>query len=239
MTGITYNTYLNSLANLAPVTASDPNFTADLPNIIDDAEFQCYTDLDLLNTVTTDSSATLSVNSRSFSLPSANGTFIVTQGFNVITPAGTTNPDLGTRNPLVPTTKEALNFLWPSVAGSTVPIYMAPVTQSSWIVGPWPDAAYTVEVSGTIRPAPLSSSNTTTLLSVYFPALFIAASMVRLSGYLKNYGAGVDDPKMAMTWSSRYQALLSSAEVEEARKKFSSAGWSDKQPAPLATPARV
>ncbi len=235
---LTYATYVASLQNLAPTVASDANFAIDLPNIIDDAEFQCYTDLDLLNTVAI-STGSLSISTRSFNLPSTNGTFIVTQGFNVITPAGTTNPDLGTRNPLVPMSKEALTFLYPGSTGSTVPSYMAPVSQSSWIVGPWPDAAYTVEVSGTIRPAALSSSNTTTLLSAYFPALFIAASMVRLSGYMKNYGAAVDDPKMAVTWSGRYKELLNGAEVEEARKKFSSAAWSDKSPAPLATPPRV
>lgn len=236
---LTYATYVNSLANLAPVAASDPSFTTDLPNIIDDAEFQCYVDLDLLNTVVTDSSATLTTGTRSFNLPSTLGTFMVTQGFNVITPAGTTNPDLGTRNPLVPTTKEALNYLWPSTTGSTVPQYMAPVSQSAWVVGPWPDAAYTVEVTGTIRPQPLSSTNVTTLLSVYFPALFLAASMVRLSAFQKNFGAAVDDPKMAVTWGSHYQELLKSAEVEEARKKFSSSAWSDKSPTPLATPPRV
>ncbi len=238
MTGLTYSAYVTSLQNLAPVAASDPNFATDLPNIIDDAEFACYVDLDLLNTVAT-ATATLSTSTRSFSLPSTNGTFMVTQGFSVITPSSATNPDSGTRNPLTPIAKEALTFLWPSSTGSTVPTYMAPVTQSSWIVGAWPDAAYTVEVTGTVRPNALSSSNTTTLLSVYFPALFVAASMVRLAGYMKNYGAAVDDPKMAMTWSGRYQELLKSAEIEEARKKFSSSAWSDKQPAPLANPPRV
>lgn len=236
---LTYTTYVSSLANLAPTLTGDPGFQTDLPNIIDDAEFQCYTDLDLLNTVVSDSSAALSTGTRSFSLPSANGTFIVTQGFNVITPAGTVNPDLGTRNPLLPISKEALTVLYPSTAGSSVPQYMAPVSQSAWIVGPWPDATYQVEVTGTIRPAPLSSSNVTTLLSVYFPALFLAQSMVRLAGYMKNYGAAVDDPKMAVTWSSRYKELLASAEVEEARKKFSSSGWSDKNPTPIATPPRT
>lgn len=236
---LTYATYVNSLANLAPVAASDPDFTTDLSNIIDDAEQRLYRELDLLNTVVTDSSATLTTGTRSFNLPSSIGTFIVTQGFNVITPAGTTNPDLGTRNPLVPITKEALNFLWPSTTGSTVPQYMAPVSQSAWVVGPWPDAAYTVEVSGTIRPQALSSTNTTTLLSTYFPDLFLAASMVRLSAYMKNFGSATDDPKMSVTWESHYQELLKSAETEEARKKFSSASWSDKQPAPLATPPRV
>lgn len=236
---LNYSSYVSSLANLAPTVTGDPGFQTDLANIIDDAEFQCYTDLDLLNTVVSDASAALSTGTRSFNLPSANGTFVVTQSFNVITPAGTTNPDLGTRNPLLPISKEALTFLYPSSTGSGVPQYMAPVSQSSWVVGPWPDAAYQVEVTGTIRPAPISSTNATTLLSVYFPALFVAASMVRLSGYMKNYGAAVDDPKMAVTWKARYDDLLKSSEVEEARKKFTSAGWSDKQPAPIATPPRT
>lgn len=235
---LTYATTVSSLQNLAPTVASDTNFATDLPNIIDDAEFQCYVDLDLLNTVATDTT-TLATSTRSFNLPSAVGTFMVTQGINVITPPGTTNPDSGTRNPLLPITKEVLNYLYPSTTGSGVPAYMAPVTQSSWIVGPWPNAAYTIEVTGTLRPAPLSSSNVTTLLSVYFPALFLAASMVRLSGYMKNYGAAADDPRMSLTWSQRYKDLLASAEVEEARKKFTSVAWSDKQPAPLATPPRV
>lgn len=238
MAGITYSTYVTSLQNLAPVSASDPNFAIDLPNIIDDAEFQCYTDLDLLNTIAI-ATSTLSISTRSFALPTTSGVFDVTQEFNVITPAGTTNPDSGTRNALVPITKEALSFLWPSATGSSVPLYMAPVTQSAWIVGPWPDAAYTIEVIGTMNQPALSSSNTTTLLSVYFPSLFIAASMVRLSGYMKNYGAAVDDPKMAVTWSSRYRDLLATAEEQESRKRFSAVAWSDKSPTPLATPPRV
>lgn len=236
---LNYSSFVSSIQNLAPTAAGDPNFATDLPNIIDDAEFQCYTDLDLLNTVTT-STTSLTTSSRSFDLPVPSaGTFMVTQGINVITPSGTTDPNAGTRNPLVPTTKEALNFLWPSSTGSTVPVYMAPVTQSSWIVGPWPDAAYTIEISGTIRPNALSSTNTTTLLSVYFPALFMAASMVRVAAFMKDYGAVTDDPKMAITWSLRYKELLASSQTEESRKKFSSAAWSDKNPAPLATPPRV
>lgn len=235
---LNYTQYVNSLENLAPTVAGDANFLTDLPNIIDDAEQRLYRELDLLTTVTVDSSATLSTTTRTFALPSTLGTFIVTESLNVITPVGTA-PDLGTRNPLVPCSREVLNFNWPSSTGSSVPQYFAPLNQSSFIVGPWPSAAFTVEVTGTIRPPAISSSVTTTLLSVYFPDLFVAASMVRLAGYMKNYGAAADDPKMATTWESHYQALINSAQTEEARKKFASAGWSDKQPTPLATPPRV
>lgn len=239
MAGLTYSTYVSSLANLAPVNSADAGFQADLPNIIDDAEQRIYRELDLLNTVARDSSATFSTSTRTFNLPSALGTFVVVEDINVITPAGTTDPEQGTRNALLPSSKEYLDFTYPSATGSTVPVYFGMVSQSTIVVGPWPDAAYTVEVVGTIRPPALSSTNVTTLISVYFPDLLLAASMVRLSGYQKNYGAGVDDPKQSVTWESHYQALKASAEVEENRKKFTGAGWSSKQPAPLATPPRT
>jgi hypothetical protein len=148
---------------------------------------------------------------------------------------------LGTRNPLTPASREMLDFLWPSATGSTVPTYFAMNSQTSIIVGPYPDATYTVEVSGTYRPVPLSASNVTTLLSTYFPELFLTAALIWGAGALKNFGAaqGPDDPSSAVTWESQYDKLLQSAQTEEAMKKFTSAGWSPKAPAPLATPART
>lgn len=236
---LTYTTYLSSLANLMVVPSDNAEFLADLPNIIADAELRIYRDLDLLNTVTRDTAGLLSTGTRTLNLPSTNGTFVVTEEINVITPAGTSNPELGTRNSLVPMSKEALDALWPSSTGSTVPQYFAMISQSTVVVGPWPDAAYSVEVVGTIRPTQLSSSVVTTLLSVYFPDLLLAASMVRAAAFQKNYGAAVDDPKQAVTWEGHYQSLLTSANVEENRKKFASQGWSPKQPEPLATPPRT
>ena len=236
---LTYSTYVTSLANLLVCPPGDANFLTDLPNIIDDAELRCYRELNLLDTSIRDSSAALTAGNRNFTLPSTLGTVQVTDEINVITPAGTSNPDSGTRNALVPCSDEMLNMLWPSVSGSTVPQYFAMVNQGLIIVGPWPDAAYQVEVVGTIHPAPLSVSNTTTLLSVFFPDLLLAASMVRAAGYQKNYGSAVDDPKMAVTWESHFQALLAGANVEEARKQFQGPGWSSKQPEPTATPPRT
>lgn len=236
---LTYPQYVNSLANLMVVPVSDPNFLTDLPNIIDDAELRIYRDLDLLDTSVRDYSAAMTAGNRNFSLPSTNGTFVVTDEINVITPAGTSNPDNGTRNSLTPTSEEMLNALWPGVAGSTVPAYFAMVNQGLIIVGPWPASAYQVEVVGTIRPAPLSATNVTTILSWYWPDLLLAASMVRVAGYQKNYGQGVDDPKQAITWNSHYETLKASADVEEMRKKFTGPGWSSREPAPLATPPRT
>lgn len=233
---LTYSQYVSSLANRMPVPTSDPGFTIELPNIIDAAELRCYRDLQLQNTSVRDSSATFTTSSRNFTLPTASGTFVVTQQLNVITPAGTTDPELGTRTALIPASQEMLNAMWPSVAGSTVPQYFAMVNDNLAIVGPWPDAAYNVEAIGTIRPAPLSSTNVTTLLSVNFPDQFLAASMVIASGYMKNFGAGVDDPKMAMTWETIYQATLKGASIEEAMKQFQGPAWSSSEPTPMTPP---
>jgi hypothetical protein len=236
---LTYAQYVSSLANLMIVPASDSNFLIDLPNIIDDAELRIYRELDLMDTSVRDSSAAMTAGNRNVALPTASGNPVVTDEINVITPAGTTNPDSGTRNALIPTSEEHLNSLYPSVAGSTVPQFFAMVNQNLAIVAPWPNAGYQFEWVGTIRPAPLSASNTTTILSTYFPDLLLAASMVRAAGYMKNYGATADDPKMGVTWEGHYQTIKNGAETEEMRKKFETGGWSSKDPSPIATPPRT
>lgn len=236
---LTYTQFVNSLANLLVVPTGDAGFVTALPNIIDDAEQRLYRELDLQNTIVRDSSSAVSTGTRTFNLPSSIGTFVVTEDINIITPVGTSNPENGTRNTLTPISKEALDMLWPSISGSTVPVYFAKVSQTTVVFGPWPDQAYQAEVIGTVRPAALSASNVTTLLSWYFPDLMIAASMVFAAGYQKNYGQGVDDPKMAVTWESHLGELLKSAQTEEQRKKFNMAGWSSKQPSPSATPPRT
>jgi hypothetical protein len=238
---LNYTQFVNSLSNLLVVPASDSGFQLALPNIIDDAEQRLYRELQLLNTTVRDSSITFTTNTRTFNLPSAQGTFYVVDSIYAITPAGVSNPDLGTHNYLTPASRSFIDALFPSSVGSGVPAYFAPTTQNAYIVGPWPDQAYQAEVVGTIRPPALSTTNVTTLLSWYFPDLWIAASMVFGTGYQQNFGASgaVDNPAMAVNWESHLQTLLKSAETEEAMKKFTSQGWSSKTPAPLATPPRT
>ena len=238
---LTYATWTAALANFLVIPISDTNFQAALTNIIDYAEQQSYRDLDLLNTVYTDSSVALTAGNRNFAeaTSTTNGPFLVTQELNVITPAGTTNPDLGTRNPLLPASKEMLDFLYPSSTGSGTPQYFAPINQNNFIVGPWPDQNYTVEVVGTQRPAPLSASNTTTLLTTYFPDVFLNASLVYGAGFLKNFGAAQDDPQSGVSWKTLYDAALKSAMSEEARKKFQAQGWGALSTGPEATPPRT
>src|SRR5262249_39050366 len=128
---------------------------------------------------------------------------------------------------------------YPNSNGSSVPQLFGKITQGQVVVGPWPDQAYQAEVTGTIRPTPLSSSNQTTLLTTYFPDLWFSATMVGGAAYLKNFGAAADDPRMSVTWKTHVQTLITSAVKEEAMKKFTSEAWTSRAPAPLATPPRA
>lgn len=233
---LTYNAFTTSIANLMVVPVDDPGYVQVLPNIIDDLEQRLYRELDLLATIATDSSAALTAGNRNFSIPTG---FVVIENINVIIPAGQTDPDLGTRNPLLPATKEMLDMLYPNVTASAVPQYFGMITQSSIVVGPWPDEDYQVEVVGTQRPAPMSATNQTTFLSVNLPDLVIAAGMVFAAGYQLNFSAAGDNPQSAVSWESHFQTLLKSANIEEMRKRFTSEGWSSQPPTPLATPPRT
>ena len=64
------------------------------------------------------------------------------------------------------------------------------------------------------------------------------ASMIYISAYQRNFGRQNDDPQMAVSYESQYQALLKGAAVEEARKKFEASGWTSQSPSPVATPSR-
>lgn len=236
MTGLTYSTYKTALATLSVVPETDANWLAILPDAIEYAELRIYRDLDLLSTVQVNTSFSTAINASKVAI--TGGTFVTLQNVNVITPAGTTDPDLGTRVPLLPVSKEYIQYAWPSATNAGVPTYFAMIDERTFSLGPWPNAVYTLEIIGTVRPATLSASNTTTFISQYLPDLFLMASMIFISGYQRNFGRQSDDPAMSQSYESQYQALLRGATVEEYRKKFSASGWTSISPSPVATPGR-
>ena len=247
-TGLSYagtvsgtTSYITQIATMAVVEENNADFLKILPQMITYAENRMYRDIDFLFTSEASTSYSVSLNSRTITLPVpalAGGTLVVTEQINLITPAGTSNPDLGTRVPLTPTTKEFLDAVYGDSTLTGQPQYWVPFTDNIFFVGPYPDANYTVEIVGTYRPQSLSATNTTTFISLNLPDLFIMVSMIYASAYQRNFGRANDDPQMAVTYEGQYQALLKGAMVEEARKKFEASGWSSQGPAPVATPTR-
>lgn len=243
MAGLTYSTYVTQIAQMAVVAEDDVNFLAILPMMIDYASLRICRDLDLVFT-------SVSLHGPGYQLAAGNrnlsfaqnlpdGTsFVVSDQINVITPAGQSNPDIATRVPLLPATKEFLDAVYGSASYTGVPKYFVPFNETLFVVGPTPDAAYYVEVVGTIRPAALSSTVSPTFISEYLPDLLVMASMIYISAFQRNFGKESDDPQMAMSYETQYQLLLKSATVEENRKKFEAAGWSSQSPATVASPTR-
>ena len=235
-TGLTYSQYVTQIATLAVVEPTNTEFQTILPQMITYAENRIYRDLDFLFTSTNITGYSLTTGNRSLTIPE--GTIVVSEQFNVITPVGTTNPDLGNRIPLLPTTKEFLDQVYGDSAYRAIPQYYCAFNDNLFLVGPFPDANYGVEIIGTYRPDSLSATNTTTFISLYLPDLFIMASMIYVSGYQRNFGRQNDDPQMAVSYESQYKILLTGAAVEEARKKYEAAGWSSQSPSPVASPSR-
>lgn len=216
--------------------ASDPNWQGILGTLIDDSEQRCYRDLDLISTIVRDTTGFLTANSRNFTLPQSLGRFVTVKGVNFFTgtyPAG--------RTQLRPVSLHFLDWVSPSETALTTPSYpqyFAPVTDQLWIVGPAPDTGYQAETIGTIRPTPLSASNTTTFLTLYLSDLFFAGAMCSAAAYMRNYGSASDDPRMAVTWETQYAQRLVSAKGEELRRKYASGDWTSEStfPPPASQP---
>lgn len=218
----TYATYKTALAEMMVTEEDNADFVAILPSIIDYGEQRLYRELDLLATVVRDSSANLTANTRNFTLPESLGRFVTVTGVNVVTPVGT-GVSNGTRKALVQASLDYMDFVWntnTAASATTIPTNWAMVTDQEIVLGPPPGDVFNVEIVGTIRPTPLSDSNTTTYLSQYLPDLFLAGSMVFASGYMRNFGSQADDPKMSASWEQQYQTLKSSANAEEIRKRY-------------------
>lgn len=219
---LNYTSYIASVANLAVVPTTDANFVQIIPSMIDYAEGRIYRDLNLISTVISDSSATLTANSKNFTLPTSVGVFNTVTQVNVITPVGATISN-GTKVSLIRSSLKALNFLYPLGTAPTspsIPTMYAMFNDTSIAVGAAPGDNYRVEIVGTVRPAALSGSNPTTYLVTYLPDLFVAASMIFVAGFQKNFSSTADDPQSAMSWEKQYKFLLGSAATEEARRRF-------------------
>ena len=215
-------------ASATPTT--DVNFNNVIPACIDYVENRIQRELDLINTLVTDSTSSTTANKRTFTLPTDVGTFVVVQQIAVIVN--------GVRQaPAVPVSREFLDFAYPSETSLGTPrnpLYWTPYNGTSILIGPSTDQSYPCEILGTIRLNQMSSTNPSNFLTISLPDLYIAASMSWLAAYQRDYGASASDPQLAMSWETQYKTLRDGATVEEVRKKFSSVGRSSRMPSPLA-----
>lgn len=232
----TLNIYLQTLlVDQAPST----DYTTILPAAIQDGEQRIYRDLDFLATRTVNSGSAFTPGSRTFTLPTSPSTILVLQGVAAISPAAT-QPSAGTRNQLEEASLDFIDMTWPVEAQTALPDTWAMKDAANIVVKPTPDAAYVVELTGTFRPNPISTTNPTTYISLVYPDLLVNACMSFLMGYQRDFGPQglVAEGQGAQSWEKKYQDAKTSALEEEQRRKSSATGWSPFSPTE-ATPART
>lgn len=243
---MTYDEWLKAMQTLCVVSLNqtDDSFQRMVPRAIEYAENRIYREvnfLPMLNSTT----ALLTINNREVALPA---TVLVLDYINVLTPVGALS-NTSTRHTLERISHTALDFFWPQAS------FLPGVPQKFAMIGavaagppqvftytvrmaPEPDAAYTAEFLGVVRPSPLSPLNIQTYLSMFFPDLFNACCMVFFSGYQKDFGSQSDDPQKAMSWEKTYTSLREGALLEAARMRGEGPGWSEQAPAPIANQQR-
>jgi hypothetical protein len=232
--GLTYTTYVAELAVLCQFSATDPNFLTNLPSALNYAQDRIHRELNLSADTQVEPLLLLTVGDRHLDITSAGIDTIY--DVNIITPASSMTASAGTRNPVTIATKEWLTAVYGSALVLDQPKNFAVVTPTTIIFGPWPDQAYPVEIVGLTWQDQLTSINTTTWVSTYLPELLLAASMIWMAGFMKNFGAQSDDPRSAMSWETQYNLLRDSAAIADVRRKFQSTGWTSELPNPAVPP---
>lgn len=236
---LTYTSFVSQIANLMPIDTANADFQVMLPGAIDYVEGALYRELDLLSVRITDTSVTCTSGIRTILLSTAQGTMLVVERVNIMTPAGAASSL--SRNTTLPVSPDWMDNVFGSALSSNtgLPLFFSRTNDTQITLGPAPDAAYGTEIVATVRPAPLSSGNSSNWFTQNTPELYMAGAAVYAFGWMRDYGQSNSDPQAAQSWQSRYQDLLQSAKIDELRKKFASNAWSDKIPSPTATPPRV
>jgi hypothetical protein len=242
---ITYNSYVSEIATLTAITSSilvngDNNFAGIMPAIIDYAEGRLWRDLDLPVARVTDTSVICSSGVRTINLSTTQGTLLVIETLNILTSAGAVSSN-AVRVPQTPVSKAVIDAVYPTALSSQCgqPEYFARVTDIEIMFGPTPDQPYGTEVIATIRPNPLSASNSSTWFTINTPELMVSAGMIFASGHMRDFGAQSDNPQMAQSWETQYGKLLASQNTDSLRMKFQSNAWTSEIPSPAATPPRA
>lgn len=211
-----YGQYVVRLVAMAGLDASEADTATIVTEAIEAAEARCYRDLNLLAATVRDSTASTVANTRTFTLPQAQGRFVNVQRINVVTPSGSTTAN-GTRTLLTKTSPDLAEMVGATetaASGTAVPQCFAMVTDQTIILAPSPGAVFQMEVVGTIQPTALSSTNTSTFLSLYLPDLFLSASVAEAATMVPSMR-----PQQGVL-EARYAALLAGALSLETRRRF-------------------
>ena len=251
---LSFNSYIQQMGVMAVINTQlvagvqqfvDAPAEVTVPMMLNYSELRIQRDLDLLASQSSNT-YTLTAGVNVFPLPVDD--FLTVQTLEVLTAAGATPA------PLLSVSKEFIQNCYGGLASAGTPQYFAMYgdnfgsdqdTNTNILLGPPPNFAYTLRVTGTCREPSLFQNAAAgvadteyTYISSYMPDLLIMASMIYISAFQRNFSATADDVPMGQTYEKQYQALRIGAIQEENRRKQMGSGWSAYSTPTSATPTR-
>jgi hypothetical protein len=254
---LSYNGYIQQIAAMAVVQAAetagvwgfvDAPLQTIVPQMLNYAELRIQRDLDLLAGQTSNT-YTLTQGVNIFPLPIND--FFTVETLEILFMNGAQVVNSQT---LLPVSKEFIQNCYSGLASAGTPQYYAmygdnfgndAFTNNNILLGPPPNFAYPIRVTGLIKVPSLFTYSSTgvadtqfTYISAYYPDMLIMASMIYISAYQRNFGVASDDPAMGMTYEKQYQALRLGAISDENARNLENSAWTAYTTPTAATPTR-
>lgn len=197
------NTYNDLLAQLqAWMEDDDAEFQAAIPDIIDLGEKRLLRDLDLTLFRGEDSSATMTIGAAQQTKPTiAAPDLLITTNVLYLSGGGLTG------GVFLEQRDHSYVHMYNQYAVDGVPKYFGEVDETTWIFGPKPDAAYTMNVMFLSRPAQLSVSNQTNWLSDNAYDVLFKACLAEAEKFLK-------DDERSQLWDADYTRDMARVRAE-------------------------
>jgi hypothetical protein len=233
-----------------PTNNTDDAFQGILPRAFEYADNRIYRELDMLPTTVATVGTAFTAGDGRLAVPTQ---FVSVRYVNLVSPPGVTSGDAGTRAPMERVSPEFMDFTWPTAAttsgspsipskycfyGTTAGNAFSSTGALTMRVSPAPSTAYLAEFVGSVRPSPLSPTNPNTILTTRYPDLFLAACMIFLMAYQRDWGGQASDPAASQSWEAQYGRLREGVIVEIERQKSQGQGWSTQTPSMLANQPR-
>lgn len=228
---------LTSRASAANGYVAPTDFVNIFPRSIEYAENRINREIVFVADRVEETTLAFTANSRELNLSGGTPIVIVVEGLAAVSG--------GARYTFHPGSLDLIDVIWPDptlavdLTTYVGELYWAQKDADTIVVSPTPNASLAAVVTGIFRPAYISATNTTDYISDNYPELLVAACMIFMSGYVRNFGAQADTPKMAQSWEEQYKTLYMSAALEEQRRRGQGAGWSAQLPTPIAQPQRT
>lgn len=207
-----YTELVQSVNDIIFASAPDEQWASNIPRMIEAATLRIFRDLEPLN----------SRRQRSFAVTVGDGALTGPTDCWTIRSVFFQAAGQNGRKIVTQRAPDFVEMFTTDVALPGIPKYWSLFQDTRTIkLAPVPSVAGSVIIDYTGYPEMLSDTVPENYISIYYPDLMLYACIVYAAGYARDYGQASDDPKLAMSWETRYQTELAKASISERQRKSS------------------